>query len=336
MKTFLLLCILIQTGLSSAQMDQQCCPHKKSATLIPAFTITPTTSALITNHTTVHPTTHHTSAPPTNHTTAPPTNHTTAPPTNHTTAPPTNHTTAPPTNHTTAPPTNHTTAPPTNHTTAPPANHTTASPTSTPAPTTNPNVGDYNVSTGSDTCLRVIMGIKLRVQYNTTSQWGTFVVPVPPLTTASGNCTNQTATLRLSFPEGYLLFTFQKNTTRKVFYLSRVQISLDYSFSETSNTHINAENSSLQEYETPLGRSYTCKDTKINVSKIVIFEAIQEQVQAFSLNKGQFGEANQCTADTVNMVLPIAISVILIVLIAVVIIAYLVSRKRARSGYQTL
>ncbi|XP_030042763.1 macrosialin isoform X2 [Microcaecilia unicolor] len=347
MKTFLLLWILSQTGLSSAQMDQQCCPGKKSATLVPAFTLTPTTSTLITNHTTAPPTNHttatptnHTTASPTNHTTASPTNHTTATPTNHTTASPTNHTTATPTNHTTASPTNHTTASPTNHTTATPTNHTTATPTNhtTAFPTTNPSaVGDYSVSIGSDTCLRVVMGITLHVQYNTINQqWGTFPVPVPPLTSASGNCTNQTATLQLSFPEGYLRFTFQKNTTRKVFYLSRIQVSLDHSFSETPNTHIYAENSSLQEYETSLGRSYKCKDTKIYVSESVILEATQEQVQAFGLNGGQFSEANQCAADTVNLAVPIAIIVILIALIAIVIIAYLVSRKRTHSGYQTL
>ncbi|XP_029436128.1 macrosialin [Rhinatrema bivittatum] len=307
MEKSLLLWFFSQAVFSSAQMDQQCCPGKKSATLVPAFTVTPTTS-----HTTAPLTTNHTTAPlTTNHTTA----HST---TNHTTAPLT-------TNHTTAPLT-------TNHTTATTSSHSTLTPTS------NPNaVGDYSVSVGSETCLRVVMAIKLHVQYNTTKQlWGTFPVPVPPLSSPSGNCTNQTATLQLSFAEGHLHFTFQKNVTSKVFYMSKIQVNLNHSFSGTSQTHVQVENSNLHEYETPLGRSYTCKDTKIDVSRDVIMEAIQEQVQAFSLKGGQFSEADQCPADTVNLVVPIVISMVLIVLVAIVIIAYLIGRKRAPAGYQSI
>ncbi|XP_073183005.1 macrosialin isoform X2 [Lepidochelys kempii] len=202
------------------------CPrHKSSATLVPSFTkTTPTTTHRTTrptNHTTTHPTT-----PTTTHRTTRPTNHTTTHPTNHTTphrtTRPTNHTTTHPTNHTTTHPTNHTTTRGTHHTTTHPANHTTPHTTphlTTAAPTLPPDaaVGNYLVWNGSDVCLRVQSGLQIRIQYENRTKawlWGAFTVQ-PNHTVVVGTCSQDSATMNITFAQGFLHFTFVKRASSR-------------------------------------------------------------------------------------------------------------------------
>ncbi|XP_054851153.1 macrosialin isoform X2 [Eublepharis macularius] len=214
---------------SGTEASGPSCPHKrKSATLVPSFTKTTTPPTTVHMKTTSHPTTH-----ASNHTTRSPTNHTTVP-ANHTTPHPTNHTTpfhtAAPINHTTM---NYTTSPhPTNHTT-PPANHTT-----TPWPTDTPfvAVGNYTVKNGSTACLRLEAGLQVQVQYTSKAKqklWGAFAVQ-PIRTNASGDCSSEVATLKLQFPEGFLIFIFKKNQTTRTSYLNRVQANLTYQFRQAT------------------------------------------------------------------------------------------------------
>ncbi|XP_043932946.1 macrosialin [Protopterus annectens] len=143
---------------SDEQSAKEYWPHfTKSATLLPAFTDTPS-STHVTNHTTMTPpVTNHTTRPPvstTNHTTIPvTTNYTTmTPSSNHTTIPATtNHTTIPvTTNHTTIPViTNHTTIPVTTNHTVTPLNHTTISPTTHNRTSVSPT--PFNYTTGPTT-----------------------------------------------------------------------------------------------------------------------------------------------------------------------------------------
>ncbi|XP_069500506.1 macrosialin [Ambystoma mexicanum] len=370
------LAFTILLALASSAQDNECCPpHKKTTTTThrtttPQTTTRPTTPPH-TNHTTAHTTANHTTA---NHTSAPHTtaNHTSAPhTTNHTTA---NHTSAPhTTNHTSAPYTtaNHTTAHTTanyttanytskpyttsNHTSAPhttatyttdntTATHTTnhtVAPSTTLVPTINPDVvvGDYTVKNGSEICLRAKMGLKLLIQYNITGGrqiWGSVIVPGPDLTIPSGFCYNETAILKLSFPAGFVQFTFHKNTSKQYVYLSDVFLSINQSLPQSKETSFGAHNSSLHELETVTGRSYQCKNLTIQVSRDVLLNMVQPQIQAFQLQDGQFGRSEHCPADQPSMVVPIIVGVILAVLIVIVVVAYLIGRRRSHGGYQSI
>ncbi|KAJ1080125.1 hypothetical protein NDU88_000346 [Pleurodeles waltl] len=322
-------------------------------TSAPHTTANHTTVHTTANYTTAHTTAHHTTA---NHTTAPHTTanhtsplHTTA---NHTSAPHTTanhtsplHTTA---NHTSAPHTTkhttenttgtHTTA---NHTSAPHTTNHTAAPTTTMIPTKTPDipVGDYTVKNGSEVCLRAKLGLKLLIQYNITSgqqEWGSVTVPGPAYTTASGHCINETALLRLTFPDGFIQFTFQKNTSKQYVYLRDVLVSINHTFPHSQEMSFHAHNSSLHKLETVIGRSYECKNLTIGVSHSVSLNLVQEQVQAFQLQNGQFGQAEHCLTDQPSMAVPIIVGVILAVLIIIVVVAYLIGRSRSHSGYQSI
>ncbi|CAM4706945.1 unnamed protein product [Lepidochelys olivacea] len=351
------------------------CPrHKSSATLVPSFTKTTHTTThrttRPTNHTTTHPTNHtttHRTTRPTNHTTTHPTNHTTTHPTNHTTTHrttrPTNHTTTHPTNHTTTHPTNHTTTHhttrPTNHTTTHPTNHTTTrgthhttthpanhtTPHTTPhlttaAPTLPPDaaVGNYLVWNGSDVCLRVQSGLQIRIQYENRSKawlWGAFTVQ-PNHTVVVGTCSQDSATMNITFAQGFLHFTFVKNTTQNAVYLHEVRASLSVHFPGATQSQFAAQNSSLREFEARLGKSYQCGNRSLALAPAFHLDALHERLQAFALPGGHFGDAEQCPEDRHSMVVPIVIGVVLLVLILIIVIAYMLGRRRSRGGYQTI
>ncbi|XP_043393554.1 macrosialin [Chelonia mydas] len=293
------------------------CPrHKSSATLVPSFTkTTPTTphrTTRPTNHTTTHPAnhttphpanhttthgTHHTTTHPANHTTPHPANHTTTHPTNHTTPHPANHTTTHPTNHTTTHPTNHTTPHPANHTTTHPTNHTTQHTTphlTTAAPTLPPDaaVGNYSVWNGSDICLRVQSGLQIRIQYENRSKvrlWGAFAVQ-PNHTMVAGTCSQDSATMNITFAQGFLHFTFVKNTTQNAVYLHEVRASLSVHFPGATQSRFAAQNSSLREFEARLGHSYQCGNRSLALAPAFRLDALHERLQAFALPGGHFGD----------------------------------------------
>ncbi|XP_074839134.1 macrosialin [Carettochelys insculpta] len=340
------------TELEASCVGPGCPRPKTSATLEPAFTkSTPAT----TTHRTRHPTTtHRTTTHPANHTTP---HHTTTHPANHSTSHPTtppttthpaNHSTSHPTtpHHTTTHPANHSTSHPTtpHHTTTHPANHSTSHPTTphhtTVSPTAPPDVrvGDYWLAEGKEVCVRVQSGLEIRVEYTKSSKaklWGAFAIQ-PNQTKVSGHCGNETATLRLNFPQGFLSFTFTQNKTRRTFYLREVQANLSLRFPGAQEWDFGAHNDSLQEFEARLGHSYQCQNRSMGLSPQLRLDALQERVQAFALPpSGNFGEAELCPAQR-SLVVPIVIGVVLLVLILLVLIAYLMGRHRARGGYQTI
>ncbi|XP_061445523.1 macrosialin [Rhineura floridana] len=321
---------------SGTELSGPGCPRrKKSATLVPSFTKTTmhyptTTHHHITNHTTG----------PANHTTAHATNHSTPPhPTaHHSTAHPTRHPTAHPTRHSTSHPTNHTTA---HHRPTAPANHTTPHlHTTAPHPTQVPFVpmGDYMVRRGSVLCLHVQAGLELQVHYTGQAKqqlWGAFAVQ-SNRTRVSGNCSNQTATLDLHFPEGYLLFTFKKNETGNIFYLGQVQANLTYQFHHAVETSFGADNASLHEFKASLGHSYQCRNRSLILAEGFRLNALKERVQAFEFQGGEFGEAEVCPEQRRSLFLPIIIGVVLLLLILIVIGAFVLGRWRSHRGYQTI
>ncbi|XP_034162070.2 lysosome-associated membrane glycoprotein 2 isoform X2 [Pangasianodon hypophthalmus] len=312
----------------------------------------------VVNTTTVAPTTLPTTQP-TNSTTAPPTtqptNSTTAPPTtqptNSTTAPPTtqptNSTTAPPTtqpaNSTTAPPTtqpaNSTTAPPTtqpaNSTTAPPTtlptNFTTAS---TPAPTTPPlpEVGDYVVRAewNSSACLMARMGLQFSFRMGDSFQT---INLDPNVTVTNGTCGNNgsDSALMLTSDKISVHFTFSNQTSK--FFLSALNLTVVAG----SGTSFTAASTNLSLWEASLGSSYMCrKEQSFNITDALILNTFELHVQPFGVTNDKFSTAHECSVDDTSLLIPIIVGAALAVLILIVVIAYVIGRRKTYVGYQTL
>lgn len=80
------------------------------------------------------------------------------------------------------------------------------------------------------------------------------------------------------------------------------------------------------------------KESTINLSSKDGFELTVSKVQYQAFKKGNsndFGDASECAADEeTNSIVPIAVGAALAGLVIIVLIAYLIGRKRSRAGYE--
>ncbi|XP_041663356.1 lysosome-associated membrane glycoprotein 1b [Cheilinus undulatus] len=219
-------------------------------------------------------------------------------------------------------------------TVAPP---TTAAPHKDPG---RPDKGNYLVTGSNGTaCLLASMGLQLNVTFNSVSQNKTLqdVVNLQPnATKSSGSCEADSASLRLTTDadKTNLTFFFTLNTTSNKYHLSEVSLSAAWpDMKEPFSTH----NNSLNYLQGTLGYSYMCREEQtLDVTQELSINTFQLQVQPFGLNGGQFGAAEECQLDEDDMLIPIIVGAALAGLVLIVLLAYLIGRKRSHAGYQTI
>lgn len=219
-------------------------------------------------------------------------------------------------------------------TVAPP---TTAAPHKDPG---RPDKGTYLVTGSNGTaCLLASMGLQLNVTFNSVSQNKTLqdVVNLQPnATKSSGSCEADSASLRLTTDadKTNLTLFFTLNTTSNKYHLSEVSLSAAWpDMKEPFSTH----NNSLNYLQGTLGYSYMCREEQtLDVTQELSINTFQLQVQPFGLNGGQFGAAEECQLDEDDMLIPIIVGAALAGLVLIVLLAYLIGRKRSHAGYQTI
>lgn len=98
-------------------------------------------------------------------------------------------------------------------------------------------------------------------------------------------------------------------------------------------------NQSLAEFSVSEGKSYLCKaEQKVKLNDTYL-HTWQLQYEAFrSKSDHKFASAEDCAADQkTSDIVPIAVGCALAALVVIVLVAYLIGRKRsARQGYQTV
>ncbi|XP_066505347.1 lysosome-associated membrane glycoprotein 2 isoform X2 [Hoplias malabaricus] len=303
------------TDYSDSSEPTETVPSSTAETSTTVSTTAPTTQT--SNGTTVAPTTQQTNA-----TTPPPTTHVT----NATTSPPTTHTTNGTTASTTEP-TNTTSVVPTNSTT--PFIPTTSVPT-TPTPP-SPSVGDYRVYAGPNSvCLKANMGLQFRFKEEAIFQT---INLEPNVTNANGSCgsngTDSTLILRSENITVQFVFSNQSNK----FHLS----TLNFTLQNADGSIFSSWNSNLSLWEASLGSSYMCrKEQTFNISNNLILNTFDLQVQPFGVSEDKFSTAHECSMDDTSLLIPIIVGAALAGLILIVVIAYMIGRRKTYVGYQTL
>uniref|UniRef100_A0A8J8YLT0 Lysosome-associated membrane glycoprotein 2 n=1 Tax=Callithrix jacchus TaxID=9483 RepID=A0A8J8YLT0_CALJA len=211
---------------------------------------------------------------------------------------------------------------PTVHTTVP-------SPTTTPTPR-KPEAGTYSVNNGNGTCLLATMGLQLNITQDKVAS----VININPNTTHStGSCQSHTALLRLnSSTIKYLDFVFAvKNENR--FYLKEVNVSMNL----VNGSVFSIANNNLSYWDAPLGSSYMCnKEQTVSVSGAFQINTFDLRVQPFNVIEGKYSTAQECSLDDDTILIPIIVGAGLSGLIIVIVIAYLIGRRKSYAGYQTL
>ncbi|XP_027879712.1 lysosome-associated membrane glycoprotein 1b [Xiphophorus couchianus] len=221
--------------------------------------------------------------------------------------------------------------------------------TPTPAQTTaaphkdpgRPDRGKYNVTNSNSTvCLLAYMGLQLNITYNSTSQNKTVqeVVNIKPNgTLASGSCEADRAVLELKTDANktVLTFVFTQNTTSSMYHLS--EASLMTSVFNLKEGNFSAKNSSLDFLQGTFGYSYMCRmEQTLTVTQNLSINTFQVQLQPFGVSRSAFGAAVECQLDEDDMLIPIIVGAALAGLVLIVLLAYLIGRKRSHAGYQTI
>ncbi|XFG05686.1 hypothetical protein AB1E19_009310 [Capra hircus] len=210
-------------------------------------------------------------------------------------------------------------------------------PSPTPAPS-SPVVFRYNVSGSNGTCLLASMGLQLNVTYRTVdNKTVTREFNVNPnKTTFGGNCSTTLATLSLS-SENLLLLVLQfvmNESSSKVF-LQGVQLNL--TLPDAEDVSFTATNSSLRALQATAGNSYKCNtEQRLQVTSTFSLNLFRVWVQAFRVDGDKFGPVEECQLDENSMLIPIAVGGALAGLVLIVLLAYLIGRKRSHAGYQTI
>lgn len=223
-------------------------------------------------------------------------------------------------------------------TVAPPTTpQTTAAPHKDPE---RPERGNYLVtSSNGTTCLLAYMGLQLNVSFTSVSQNKTVqeVINIQPnFTKSSGSCEAENATLRLTTDgeKTSLTFVFALNTTSNKYRLSEVFLSATW---PDMKDPFNVQNRSLNYLRGTLGYSYMCREEQtLNVVPSLSINTFQVQLQPFGVTGDKFGAAEECQLDEDDMLIPIIVGAALAGLVLIVLLAYLIGRKRSHAGYQTI
>jgi lysosomal-associated membrane protein 1/2 len=235
----------------------------------------------------------------------------------------------------------------------------TTSPATSPLPTTTEkpmNAATYKVVNGSGAlCFYAQFGLSVNLQYkdvNGTVQKGDIIDVNNGTVDMQSSCGENETTLVISkwIPDWVLHLDF----SRKDNTFSLTTVTLDFNLKPSSAVQ-NADDTSnhtsvtqnVNKWTASVGHSYMCQasDTwNLNITHIDVLTELHLvlqniQVQAFMTGNAtnpQFGEAEKC-ADPTSDIVPIAVGCALAALVVIVLIAYVIGRRRNRArGYESM
>ncbi|XP_026563158.1 lysosome-associated membrane glycoprotein 1 [Pseudonaja textilis] len=203
-------------------------------------------------------------------------------------------------------------------------------------PSLKPEVGQYSVNGTFGTCLLASMGLQLNLTYTAQNKSVlSKVLNIPPNAVSSGNCDNMTVTLSLTSGSTNISLSFAQNSSIEKYFLYGINISAN--LPEATEKNISVVNNSLSALKATIGKSYKCvAEEIIQVSDKAALNMYNVQVQAFKIAGFKFGAVEECQLDENNMLIPIVVGAALAGLVLIVLIAYLIGRKRSHAGYQTI
>ncbi|XP_014471149.1 PREDICTED: lysosome-associated membrane glycoprotein 1-like [Dinoponera quadriceps] len=229
-----------------------------------------------------------------------------------------------------------------------PSNITTPAPTPVPPPKTK----KWTVKQNDTLCIIVQMAAQFDFSYTVNNTTIQKTIDVPSNSNATGTCGNTEQNIMVSWYTqndsrqlNNFTLHFVKNETIKLYSLHHFEISLapeEFPADKWNKTvtlvHM------VPQYETRLSDSYRClKEQKLDLHVNGVNETVGHltvsnlQFQAFRTdNKTIFGLAKDCAFDTPDIV-PITVGCALAGLVVIVLIAYLVGRRRSQArGYLSM
>ncbi|CAL8308149.1 unnamed protein product [Arctogadus glacialis] len=132
-------------------------------------------------------------------------------------------------------------------------------------------------------------------------------------------------------PTATLVFTFVNETAK--FRLHAVTVNI----TTGSGQQFYSENTNLSLWAASVGSSYMCnKEQSYNISESLALHTFDLHVQPFAVASGKFSTAHECSMDDTTALIPIIVGCALTGLILIVVVAYIIGRRKTYVGYQTL
>uniref|UniRef100_A0A4W5N3P5 Lysosomal-associated membrane protein 2 n=1 Tax=Hucho hucho TaxID=62062 RepID=A0A4W5N3P5_9TELE len=208
---------------------------------------------------------------------------------------------------------------------------TTAAPTSTPTPTLpTPTTGNYSIAPdfNSTACLMATFG--LRIGYKQGDKVETINL-VPSATEVGGACGVNSSNLILTSDTITVMFTFSNDS--KKFHLQALNVTVK----QATGAVVVAANTNMSIWAAAVGSSYMCnKEQTLTVTDTLTLYTFKLRVQPFGVEKGEFATAHECSLDDTSILIPVIVGAALACLILIVVIAYVIGRRKTYVGYQTL
>ncbi|KAK3594905.1 hypothetical protein CHS0354_020563 [Potamilus streckersoni] len=242
------------------------------------------------------------------------------------------------------------------------SNGTTSAPISTTTNTPHPT-NTYSVRDGNVTCVYFIARMDFSFPYSTKNGTNTSVqISVPQNFETNGTCSTQNKTineLNIYFFNSTWTLSFVFGPDNSSSQLGDMQfktysvksITLDYKmdpvlfpgYNDTKTLNATA-NFTGSLFQSKVNGSYKCDvDTEVLFTGKIKLEVYHLQYKAFNLgNSTNFsGDLSECSGDNTNnnktnSVVPIAVGAALAGLVVIVLIAYLIGRRRNRKGYESV
>jgi lysosomal-associated membrane protein 1/2 len=227
--------------------------------------------------------------------------------------------------------------------------------TTTPKPDTPPQVVNWTWTDNDKkiTCVLIEMALKLNISYENKDnkiEYATYNIPANSQV-IKGSCDNDTQDIVVAFGNNVaypsiLELDFGKNSTAKNYNLTSIKFSLNVS-DLLPNAKVNQTKTLTFAgpiFLTPLDMSYHCtKPQSLNLTTMGTTQkdhliVSKVQMEAFhKTNKATFSYSKDCEAIDTPDIVPIAVGCALVTLIVIVLIAYLVGRRRSQArGYLSM
>ncbi|XP_052215442.1 lysosome-associated membrane glycoprotein 2-like isoform X1 [Dreissena polymorpha] len=218
--------------------------------------------------------------------------------------------------------------------------------TPSPDPQSHPSFDGTVVNTDNSTCIRLKTEMLLILDYvinDTTNGTAKIGVGNP---TVSGNCSDAGQRIRLDFLKYFSIeILFAKDDSN--IYWDTVNVMGVYTedlfpMASKMNKTFNFLNISglSNQFKAKVDGSYLCNtDTSTTLIDGLTLETWNMQYTAFQKDATKFSEddVSECSADSkTSSIVPIAVGAALAGLVVIVLIAYLIGRRRNRQGYDEM
>ncbi|GJQ70011.1 hypothetical protein Trydic_g22506 [Trypoxylus dichotomus] len=232
---------------------------------------------------------------------------------------------------------------------------TTEKPTSTVTPPPGPKPGTWEVKNSTNSsCILLKMVGELEVHFNDTNKTSQLAkVPIPLNATAVGSCgsatnENQSIKLQWSFVKDMnnsMEFIFSKKDKKFELDVINVDLTLDpNNFKNASDKKLDLVHKQV-DFVTPIEMSYKCeKEQSLNLyianstNSTGVLKISEFQLQAYgNIANKQFADAKDCEPYETPDIVPIAVGCALMALIIIVLVGYLIGRRRNQArGYLSM